>query len=102
MPVIEFVHVESDRYEACNSFNAIRRRCSEGASNPKSCLALHFFSLLAFLTIGVPLKNQRLNPYIAIGRMQVLYSSHFCIGSKPCEELPSIFIALRVERHLVV
>ena len=67
-------------------------------------VALHciFFSLLAFLTIGVPLKNQRLNPYIAIGRMQVLYSSHFCIGSKPCEELPSIFIALRVERHLVV
>jgi len=42
MPTVEFTHVESDGYEACNSFNAIRRRCLEGASNPKSCLALYF------------------------------------------------------------
>ena len=65
--------------------------------------ALHciFFSLLTFFTIRAPLKNQRLNPYIAIDRMQVLYKSHFCMGSKPHEELPSIFMALRVKRHLV-
>ena len=43
MPTVEFVHVESDGYEACNSFNAIRRRCLKGTSNLKSCLALHFF-----------------------------------------------------------
>jgi len=44
--------------------------------------ALHciFLSLLMFLTIGVPLKNQRLNPYSAIGRMQVLYRSRFLDG----------------------
>jgi len=66
--------------------------------------ALHciFLSLLTFLTIGVPLKNQRLNPYSVIDRMQVLYRSRFWIGSKPREEFPSIFIVLRVERHLVV
>jgi len=65
--------------------------------------ALHciFLSSLMFLTIGVPLKNQRLNPYSAIGRMQVLYRSNFWMGSKPREKFPSIFIALRVERHLV-
>ena len=101
MPAIELVHVEKDRYEACNSFNAIKRRCLEGASNLKSCLVLHFFSSLTFFTTRVPLKNQRLNPYIAMNRIQVLYRSRFCIGSKPCEELPSIFMALRVERHLV-
>ena len=63
--------------------------------------ALHciFLSSLIFLTIGAPLKNQRLNLYIAIGRMQVLYRSRFCMGSKPCEKLPSIFMALRMERH---
>ena len=65
--------------------------------------ALHciFLSLLIFFTIRMPLKNQRLNPYIAIGRMQVLYRSCFCMGSRPREELLSIFMALRVERHLV-
>ena len=65
--------------------------------------ALHciFFSSLIFLTIRTSLKNQRLNLYIVIGRMQVLYRSCFCMGSKPCEELPSIFMALRVEKHLV-
>jgi len=65
--------------------------------------ALHciFFNLLIFLTIGMPLKNQRLNPYSAMGKMQVLYRSRFCMGSILHEELPSIFMALRVERHLV-
>ena len=60
-----------------------------------------FFNSLMFLTIGVPLKNQRLNPYNAMGKMHVLYRSRFCMGSMPHEELPSIFIVLRVERHLV-
>ena len=60
-----------------------------------------FFSSLIFLTIRAPLKNQRLNPYSAMGKMHVLYKSCFCIGSMPHEELPSIFMALRVERHLV-
>ena len=66
--------------------------------------ALHciFLSLLIFLTIRAPLKNQRLNLYNAMGKMQVLYKSRFCIGSMPQEELLSIFMALRVERHLVV
>jgi len=35
----------------------------------KAVLHCIFLSLLIFFTIGVPLKNQRLNPYIAIGRM---------------------------------
>ena len=43
---VEFVHVESDWYEACNSFNTIRERCSKSASDPKSCLALHFFQFV--------------------------------------------------------
>jgi len=60
-----------------------------------------FFNSLMFLTIGAPLKNQRLNPYNAMGKMHILYRSRFCMGSMPCEELPSIFIPLRVERHLV-
>jgi len=36
-----------------------------------------FFSSVMFLMIGVPLKNHSLNPYRAMGRMQVLYKSHF-------------------------
>jgi len=67
----------------------------------KATLHCIFFSSLTFLTIRAPLKNHRLNLYIAMGRMQVLYRSHFCMGSKPREELSSIFMALRVERHLV-
>jgi len=59
------------------------------------------FNSLMFLTIGAPLKNQRLNPYNTMDKMHVLYRSHFCMGSMPREELPSIFMALRVERHLV-
>jgi len=41
--------------------------------------ALHciFFSSVMFLTIGAPLKNHSWNPYRAMGRMQVLYKSHF-------------------------
>jgi len=46
MPAIEFTHVESDGYEACNSFNTIRRGCLEGTSDPKSCLVLHFFEFV--------------------------------------------------------
>jgi len=55
-----------------------------------------------FLTVGAPLKNQRLNSYNAMGKMHVLYRSRFCMGSMLHEELPSIFMVLRVERHLVV
>jgi len=36
-----------------------------------------------------------------MGRMQVLYKRRFWMGRRPLEELPSIFIALRVERHFV-
>jgi len=43
---VEFMHVESDWYEACNSFNTVRGRCSKSASDPKSCLALHFFKFI--------------------------------------------------------
>jgi len=46
MSSIEFAHVESDWYEACNSFNTIRERCSKSASDPKSCLALYFFQFI--------------------------------------------------------
>jgi len=60
-----------------------------------------FFNLLMFFMIGTPLKNQRLNLYNTMGKMHVLYKSRFCMGSMPHEEFPSIFIALRVERHLV-
>ena len=67
----------------------------------RAALCCIFLSSLIFFTIGAPLKNQRLNPYITIGRMQVLYRSRFCMGSRPHEELLSIFMALRVERHLV-
>jgi len=35
------------------------------------------FSSVMFLTIRVPLKNHSWNPYRAMGRMQVLYKSHF-------------------------
>jgi len=38
----------------------------------------------------------------AMGRIQVLYRRHFWIGRRPLEEFPSIFMALRVERHFVV
>ena len=43
---IEFAHVESDWYEACNSFDTVRRKCSKSASDPKSCLSLHFFQFV--------------------------------------------------------
>jgi len=54
-----------------------------------------------FLTIGAPLKNHSWNPYIAMGMMHVLYRRHFWIGRSPREEFPSIFMALRVDKHLV-
>jgi len=43
---VEFVHVESDWYEACNSFDTVRGRCSKSTSDPKSCLVLHFFQFI--------------------------------------------------------
>ena len=43
---VEFAHVESDWYEACNGFNTIGGRCLKSASDPKSCLALHFFQFI--------------------------------------------------------
>jgi len=67
----------------------------------RAALCCIFFNLLIFLTIRAPLKNQRLNLYSAMGKMQVLYRSCFCMGSMPRKELSSIFMALRVERHLV-
>jgi len=36
-----------------------------------------FLSSLTFLTIRSPLKNQRLNPYKAMGRMHILYKRCF-------------------------
>ena len=59
------------------------------------------FNSLMFLMIEAPLKNQRLNLYNAMGKMHVLYRSRFCMGSMLREELSSIFMVLRVERHLV-
>ena len=41
------------------------------------------FNLLMFLTIGTPLKNQRLNLYNVMGKMHILYRSRFCMGSMP-------------------
>jgi len=41
------------------------------------------FNSLIFLTIGAPLKNQRLNLYSAMGKMHILYRSRFCMGSMP-------------------
>ena len=43
---VEFTYVKSDWYEACNSFNAIGERYSKSASDPKGCLALHFFKFV--------------------------------------------------------
>jgi len=65
--------------------------------------ALHciFFNLVMFLMVGAPLKNHNWNLYKAMGRIQVLYRSHFYIERRSCKEFPSIFMALRVERHFV-
>jgi len=43
---IEFAYVESDWYEACNSFNTVRGKCLKSASDPKSYFALHFFQFV--------------------------------------------------------
>jgi len=67
----------------------------------RAALRCIFFSSVMFLTIGAPLKNHSWNPYKMMGRMQVLYKSRFWMGRRPLEELPSIFMALRVERHFV-
>ena len=42
-----------------------------------AALCCIFFSSVMFLTIGAPLKNHSWNPYRTMGRMQVLYKSHF-------------------------
>ena len=55
-----------------------------------------------FLAVGAPLKNQSWKPYNAIGSMHVLYRRRFWMGNMPRDALPKSFIALRVERHLVV
>jgi len=62
------------------------------------CILLR--SLMLF-DIHEPLKNQSWNLYVAMSRMHVWYSRCFRRGSRPCDELPSIFMALRAERHLV-
>jgi len=43
----------------------------------RAALCCIFFSSVMFLTIGAPLKNHSWNLYRAMGRMQVLYKSHF-------------------------
>jgi len=43
----------------------------------RAALRCIFFSSVMFLMIGAPLKNHSWNPYRAMGRMQVLYKSHF-------------------------
>jgi len=46
----------------------------------RAALYCIFLSLLTFLTIRMSLKNQRLNLYSAIDRMQVLYMSQTSFG----------------------
>jgi len=60
-----------------------------------------FFSLVMFLTIGAPLKNHNWNLYRAMGKTYVLYRRCFGMGRRLRDKLPSIFMALRVDRHLV-
>jgi len=67
----------------------------------RAALLCIFFNLVMFLIIGAPLKNHSWNPYIAMGMMHVLYRRHFWIGRSPREEFSSIFMALRVDKHLV-
>ena len=67
----------------------------------RAALLCIFFNLVMFLTIEVPLKNQSWNLYRVMDRMQVLYSKRFWIGRRSLEEFPSIFMALRVDKHLV-
>ena len=43
----------------------------------RATLCCIFFSSVMFLTIGALLKNHSWNPYRTMGRMQVLYKSHF-------------------------
>ena len=67
----------------------------------KAALRCILFSSVMFFVVGAPLKSQSWKPYEAIGTMHVLYRRRFCDGRSPLDELPSIFMALRVERHLV-
>ena len=68
----------------------------------KAAFCYIFFSSVMFLTIGVPLKNHNWNPYRTMGKTHILYRRYFWMGRRPHDELPSIFMALRVDRHLVV
>jgi len=67
----------------------------------KAALHCIFFSSVMFFIVGALLKNHNWKPYKAIGMMHVLYRRRFCVSKSPLDELPSIFMALRVERHLV-
>jgi len=67
----------------------------------RAALCCIFFSSVMFFKIGAPLKNYSWNPYKAMSKMQVLYKSHFWMGRRPLEELSSIFMVLRVERHFM-
>ena len=67
----------------------------------KAALHCIFFNSVIFFIIRAPLKNHSWKPYKAIGMMHVLYKRHFCVSRSPLDELSSIFMALRVERHLV-
>jgi len=86
--------------------SAIASTPSEGDVRKGSVIykaALHciFFNSVMFFIVGAPLKNYNWKLYKAIRMMHVLYRRHFCVGKSPLDKLPSIFMALRVERHLV-
>ena len=67
----------------------------------RAALYCIFFNLVMFLMVGTPLKNHDWNLYKVMGRIQVLYRSHFYIERRSHKEFLSIFMALRVERHFV-
>ena len=67
----------------------------------RAALRCIFFNSVMFFTVRALLKNHNWKPYKAIGMMHILYRRRFCVGKSPLNELPSIFMALRVERHLV-
>ena len=60
-----------------------------------------FLSSFKLVTVGAPLKNHNWKPYNAIGKIHVLYSSLFCSGRIPLEELPSSLMALSIDMLLV-
>jgi len=60
------------------------------------------FNSLMLKAMDAPLKNYSWKPYIAIGMMHVRYKRCFWRGRRPFVKFSSIFMALSVERHLVV